>query len=312
MIEKIKPVCRHPAHGEAVVMRIDDSKEAAVERLQEIEADVKVFTDGSGEEGRIGAAAVLYRGFQPLKVMRCHLGSDKEHTVYEGECVGQSMAVELIQKEEGPVRTVLILTDNQASIRALNIFSAGPGHDIVDKVVKGIGRLNKSHEGIQVAVMWVPGHQGVAGNEAADREAKKASQGNITQNLPAFLRKPLRISKSAMKQEMQRRQKQQIHREFKKSARYLRMSRVNPHALSSKCRKKALEITHRKSSLLVQLRTGHVPLNQYLHRFHLVESPLCLACNADVESVSHFLIHCPAYAGSNFPCAEPSEPRPHL
>jgi ribonuclease HI len=34
--------------------------------------------------------------------------------------------------------------------------------------------LKKKHSGIRLEIKWVPGHQGVDGNEQADEQAKKA------------------------------------------------------------------------------------------------------------------------------------------
>jgi len=50
---------------------------------------IRVYSDGSGIEGMIGAAAVLYRGGRMKRVLRYQLGTDEEHTVYEGEGVHQ-------------------------------------------------------------------------------------------------------------------------------------------------------------------------------------------------------------------------------
>jgi len=53
--------------------------------------------------------------------------------------------------------------------------------------------------------------------------------------------------------------------------------------------------TRHQVAQLARLRTGHCSLNQYLHRFGIVDSPLC-ACNSGaIENVEHFLIHCPKY-----------------
>lgn len=51
------------------------------------------------------------------------------------------------------------------------------------------------------------------------------------------------------------------------------------------------------SSLLMQLRTQHVPLNSYLHRFKRVDTPHCTACikNNRIwvrETLNHFLFEC--------------------
>ncbi|KAJ6498766.1 hypothetical protein C8R45DRAFT_821259 [Mycena sanguinolenta] len=47
-------------------------------------------------------------------------------------------------------------------------------------------------------------------------------------------------------------------------------------------------------SILTQLRTAHIGLNAFLHRFKLAPSPLCPHCPAS-ESVHHFLLACPAH-----------------
>ena len=53
---------------------------------------MKIYTDGSGKGGHIGAAAILYYGFRVPKTARYHVGSSCEHTVFEGEAIGQVVA----------------------------------------------------------------------------------------------------------------------------------------------------------------------------------------------------------------------------
>jgi hypothetical protein len=45
------------------------------------------------------------------------------------------------------------------------------------------------------------------------------------------------------------------------------------------------------TAILVQLRTGHIGLNDYMARIHRADSAACL-CGAEAETVSHFLFHC--------------------
>src|SRR6266496_5724840 len=42
---------------------------------------------------------------------------------------------------------------------------------------------------------------------------------------------------------------------------------------------------------IARLRTGHCPLNKYLHRFNIIEDPLC-DCGEAIETVAHFLLNC--------------------
>src|ERR1700730_3294653 len=50
------------------------------------------------------------------------------------------------------------------------------------------------------------------------------------------------------------------------------------------------------SSILLQLRTGHAPLNSHLYRIGRAESPLCPGCGQSEETVRHFLLTCTASA----------------
>ncbi|KAK1471623.1 zinc knuckle, partial [Colletotrichum abscissum] len=77
-----------------------------------------IYTDGSGIDGQIGAAAVCTTTQQTRK---SHMGDDTTSTVYAGELQGIVLALEMAQadKENGNHRSkVFIHTDNQAAIRS--------------------------------------------------------------------------------------------------------------------------------------------------------------------------------------------------
>ena len=54
-------------------------------------------------------------------------------------------------------------------------------------------------------------------------------------------------------------------------------------------------LSRSKASLLIQLRTGHVPLSSHLHRIHCADSPICAHCRMAVETVLHYITLCPAF-----------------
>jgi hypothetical protein len=54
-------------------------------------------------------------------------------------------------------------------------------------------------------------------------------------------------------------------------------------------------LPHKNSSLLIQLCTGHAPLNRHLFNMKLTDSPLCPVCKDAYETVHHFLLACPIY-----------------
>jgi hypothetical protein len=61
------------------------------------------------------------------------------------------------------------------------------------------------------------------------------------------------------------------------------------------------KITRKASSLLSQLRIGHIPLNGFLYKFKLVDSPRYPACGAAMETIPNFLLTCPSYAHERRP-----------
>jgi len=94
-------------------------------------------------EGGVGAAAVLYRGFRPRKTLRHYLGSMDEHMVYEGECVGMLLGLELIRRETGWVTEATMGVDNQAAITSMGSEKPAPGSYIVDRIHASYQRVKE-------------------------------------------------------------------------------------------------------------------------------------------------------------------------
>jgi len=55
------PDPRPPTYKRVFTTTIAESKEESIKDEEKDEADIKVYTDGSGYEGNVGTAAVLYR-----------------------------------------------------------------------------------------------------------------------------------------------------------------------------------------------------------------------------------------------------------
>jgi hypothetical protein len=47
----------------------------------------------SSYKRKIGAAAILFQAGKPLRMLRYHLGADKEHMVFKAKEVGLTLAV---------------------------------------------------------------------------------------------------------------------------------------------------------------------------------------------------------------------------
>ncbi|KAI9036174.1 putative reverse transcriptase [Aspergillus affinis] len=124
------------------------------------------YTDGSGYQGMIGAAAVSIRAG---RTARKHLGTELDSTVYVGELEGARMALDRAK----PI-PITVFSDSQAAIQAVR----NPGRPSGQYALRAIyGRIRALRsEGLEDAELrWIPSHIGVKGNEKADKAAKEAA-----------------------------------------------------------------------------------------------------------------------------------------
>jgi hypothetical protein len=149
----------------------------------------------------------------------------------------------------------------------------------------------------RVVMRWVPGHEGVEGNERADEEAKRAAKGETSHEweIPIECRGVLPISRAAEIQRHNAELNRQARAIFAKSPRAPFALEIVPTMTSAAFSRITKDMPRRHTSLLVQLRTGHVALNKYLHKIGKADSPLCPACRSTHETVHHYLFRCPAF-----------------
>ena len=261
--------------------------------------DVKIYSDGSGQDGHIGAAAVLIYGHREPKVARHYLGPDTEHTVYEGECVGQLLGMGLLQRHTSNLShsDTALLVDNQSSITSHHARKPRPGSYIIESIHTTHMDVRKRHSGIKIQIHWIPGHKDIKYSDVVDAHAKKVAEGSQhnCNNRVGILKKRLPCSRSATKQKLQARIKKQYVRNFKRLPRSKAIERIDPSTPSNRFRKMTAKMTRRQRSILIQLRTGHIPLQAHLHRIGKAESPICQQCYREPETVSHYLQRCQAY-----------------
>ncbi len=95
-------------------------KEAmAMERMDR--SEVRAYGDGSGIDGGIGAAAVIYKGDQRVKMLRLKVGSAKEHEVYNGEGLALTLCLEPLHNMSN-IKSASISIDNTAAIQATTLL----------------------------------------------------------------------------------------------------------------------------------------------------------------------------------------------
>ncbi|KAG0158136.1 hypothetical protein PDIDSM_5649 [Penicillium digitatum] len=148
---------------------------------EQLYAPARLYTDGSGYQGGIGAAVYPAYPYRRNEARLCNMGTDDDATVYAAELRAIEMALEVIKErfnDDNEWRDclaksgVVIFTDNQATLRAIQNPRMPSGQVYLEGCLR---LLEWCNDKIQVELRWVPAHEGIPGNEAADMYAKEAA-----------------------------------------------------------------------------------------------------------------------------------------
>jgi ribonuclease HI len=296
-IEMIKPYPVPPWWVPPFVTKIETTKKSAKSAHDSTIHDdntLCIYTDGLGIDGHVGAAAVCPRIAQALQR---YLGSDKEHNVYSAEITALELAAEIARSSPPSYTKCIIYVDSQAAIRGINKPSKQSGQANLISAITKIQALVDERQMI-IEIIWVPGHEDVAGNEKADEAAKEAakSEGNDP-SIPRSSHKPLKSARSVcIKREVTDDWNESWESQApNRDAKQLRQITKKPNVLRGKKLYNTIALSRHQTAQLARLRTGHCSLNQYLHRFGHAESPMCECGSGAIENVKHFLCHCPRY-----------------
>lgn len=121
-MEIITPSTKNPLTQPSYGIHIDSNREASITSERNDTADFRIFSDGSGQEDGIGAAAILFKkhSARPIKTLKYHMGPPTSHNTYEAETVGAILAIWIIKNTvEAIGKTVSLYIDNQALVKAL-------------------------------------------------------------------------------------------------------------------------------------------------------------------------------------------------
>ena len=116
-----------------VDVKIEEDRDKAIKYTNQI-TGTAVFTDGSGYEHKIGAAAVLMQNGFLSRTLKYHLGADSAHTVYEAEAIAVVLGIHPLCSTDRYYDSVTIGLDNQAVLMALHTQKSRPGHHILDRI----------------------------------------------------------------------------------------------------------------------------------------------------------------------------------
>ena len=185
--------------------------------------------------------------------------------------------------------------DSQAVIQASTSNRPVLGHYPLDMVHIQYHIVQKIHSNMEMTIRWSPRHSDIPGNEAADKAAHKAAEGNTTaiRYLLRLLQDGLPHSKSVAQQTEN--VKEMVIAVWKQSTWYARIDYLVLGLPQQNYFMAITKLSHKHTSIIIQLITGHILLAKHLHQINKANSLLCLCCHEHEEMVSHFILHWPTH-----------------
>lgn len=209
--------------------------------------------------------------------------------------MGTILAAHLIATERRLVEDSSTPLDNKPVVQASRRSKPGLGRYLTDIFYSGVLAAKRAHRGMRLTLRWVPGHEGVDGNEIADEEAKEAAAGRSSDrgSLPQALRRrtlPLSVPAKA-RQNHPTHLKQKAATRWRTSKRRLRLAEIDESLPSPKYMKLTVSSY---TSCVPALRLSIDSSNESA-RSNLVTARRPTG-GEEPETALHFLLSCPSYS----------------
>ena len=133
---------------------------------------------------------------------------------------------------------------------------------------------------VRLVLQWIPAHTGKPGNERADELAKRGA--NLPQlEVPVAYNTSCQMIRSNLKEDW-----------LNTWATGTTGRSMYQHMAKPQHNDPINKLNRRDQSLIFQLRSKHIPLNQHLNRIGVKQSAACPLCDYHSETVEHHLFHC--------------------
>ncbi|XP_024085694.1 uncharacterized protein LOC106673621 [Cimex lectularius] len=276
-----------------VEIDIEPDRERAKDKATALQAssNMVVFSDASGQNNHLGAAAVMLDHNQEvIESRQLSIGSMANWSVYAAELIGIFYAISLVLKVASSRPRVpttsqqepaTILCDNMSALQAIRNPRNKSGQRIIHANLQAASELRT--RGIPLRLQWIPGHCDDPGNDAADELAKMAVGSN---KMHPFNRLVSQERAGIRKQILK-----EWEQEWKTSTKGSHLRRIDSKLPAIRTRRLYGPLPRNRAYLLTQLRAGHCWLAPYGKLHGHREDDKC-ECGAK-ETVNHVILDCP-------------------
>lgn len=240
------------------------------------------FTDASKltELGKTGVA-VYYQNSRIALLFQCPPHS----SVFTGECVGILEACLFIESHN--ISNAVIFSDSKSALESISInpIYNKLNSDIILNIRNSL--FNSSSKGLNITLVWIPGHSGIRGNEVVDSLAKQATSQQVDN-------KHYRYQTYDILNLPQRQAHQSWQEDWDKTSKIKGRSYASIQALVPRKPwfSKYKKLNKKSVSILSRIRLGHCCTPVFLNKIRIRDSSLC-ECGFEEGSLDHIFFACP-------------------
>ena len=266
---------------EVIIQEREEISKDSGKPLPRDQDTVHVFTDGSKSEERSGAAYLIKsqeireQDYFPLGPLT---------TVFQAETVAISAATRKLLELEVKNKKIRFMVDSQSAIKALGNYTTK--NCLVKESKDSLNRLGTEND---VAIHWIPGHEGHLGNEVADRLAKRGAERMYWGPEPG-----LPLTNTFFKNLIRDWGRKKHNAEWT-SRTDCRQTKMFVPSIGPKAKKGFMNASRTRARIITQILTGHNNLRRHRYLMKLEDSPMCENCGLEEETSEHYITSCPAY-----------------
>jgi ribonuclease HI/exonuclease III len=235
-----------------------------------------IYTDGSQRDNLTAGA---YCSDDHTMKNTISFGEMKE--VFDAELLAINLAMQDVCSLEAILpSTLTIFSDSQASIQRCRHLQPSAGQSTVFSIWNYARQL--CQRGVKTTISWVPGHEGIEGNEQADKLAGQATTHPIDEQY---------ISITKLKRLVRHRAIEEWQQQFLSTDKGTEYTGHPTLSLKPELQMESRAIT----TPLIHLRTGHGYFKAYFERFKRPLGNYICSCGSTEQTRTHLLLHCPTY-----------------
>jgi len=252
-------------------------KALALEVMSQYKEYLEIYTDGSKYESVTASAYYI-----PERDINKNYRISDKISIYTAELTAIKSALKWINenKEDEMLnqnRHIVIYTDSLSAAKTLASKKHASRSNLVNEIFEIKSKIKN-----QIAVVWIPSHTGIKGNEEADRLAREALK---HQTIDCVVDKEYKefseeIDKHVLRSWQEKWSTCNTGRHnYKIEPKVSYLSKYR----ETHCRQKEIQIS--------RLRLGKCRLNHYLYKMGCHETGLCNTCKIP-ETIDHYLLNC--------------------